>query len=749
MPNPSTQTRFRFHRVTPTRLFIAVVLALGTSVAAQAYDPGDTLEVREGDVWSPATLVRQEGRRLLVRYEDGTEEWVGNDRLRPADQEQTADDVEPTPRERPRTFRRGQTVELKDGRRWKPAQVKQVAPPLYLVATDDAFGRQEFHWAWVDAPRLRNPGEDFEGADAFSQFEEKVLNDTIRQSQRRATAAYEDHQKKQQQTARDEETGERDPFAPPPFDHPVSEPDTGEMKDLRLIDAGWDQVRVDPAPAGRVRTLSIDSQLPAGSFFARPERVATAGGSALLVIKDEPPGGAQTLLIERFDLDRGRSAAAMEVDAASLPMALSPDGRGVVGRSNGFHLGSKHRLDFWHWAGRELEHRRSFVPKPEGNFGNRSADIAAAAFAGPSLVVVETGYGSGRELSAWTYPEGVGRWRMIEPGRGIDAWAVSPGGNAVAVAAGGRLGLVDSESGHTALTLPGLHFDPKQLAFSPDGRYLAAAGPDRVKLWNLADRRALPSVAVAPAAGGRGSTLIVSDAGVLHWQRRLLDAARGAVRPAVVAQGSGPSAANAGRWTRAAAEGAREKQMSLHVWAIDEVTAAAAAEASPTRLLPPGTAVRLDTSGLGGSAEVRERFNELLLQAVADRGLSVNPQAPLALIAQTTTQSREETYETDELFPDQRQQSQVQVKTQVTHLELRINDQPAWRVTAVAGSSGRVALQEGQSMQSAVDASLDEDAGVRALLAVLESAEPLPEVIPDPRPAPATPVCLEPGRVSR
>src|SRR4051812_25000391 len=57
--------------------------ALGQAAKAAGLDEGQKVEVREGDKWSPATIVKKEGRRFLIRYEDGSEEeWVAGDRVR-------------------------------------------------------------------------------------------------------------------------------------------------------------------------------------------------------------------------------------------------------------------------------------------------------------------------------------------------------------------------------------------------------------------------------------------------------------------------------------------------------------------------------------------------------------------------------------------------------------------------------------------------------------------------------------------
>ncbi|HEX8912260.1 MAG TPA: hypothetical protein VF796_07860, partial [Humisphaera sp.] len=52
------------------------------AAAAGDYQPNQKVEVREGDTWSPATVVAREGRKTQIRYADGTLEWVTGDRLR-------------------------------------------------------------------------------------------------------------------------------------------------------------------------------------------------------------------------------------------------------------------------------------------------------------------------------------------------------------------------------------------------------------------------------------------------------------------------------------------------------------------------------------------------------------------------------------------------------------------------------------------------------------------------------------------
>jgi hypothetical protein len=63
-----------------TGLILAPALAFADGPAPAG--AGSKIEVREGDTWTTVTVERKEGRKYFVRYDDGTEEWIGPDRLR-------------------------------------------------------------------------------------------------------------------------------------------------------------------------------------------------------------------------------------------------------------------------------------------------------------------------------------------------------------------------------------------------------------------------------------------------------------------------------------------------------------------------------------------------------------------------------------------------------------------------------------------------------------------------------------------
>lgn len=724
-----------------------VVLAIAFCVAgveAQAFEPtpGDAVEVREGDIWSPAEFLKKEGRRHQIRYDDGTEEWVTADRLRAVGGAGRSAS-EPV-RDKPRRFRQGQEVELKKFNKWIAAEIKRASPPLYLVATKEGIGEKQFHWEWVDADRIREAGEDHEGPDTRSQFGHRVGNDSIRESRREAEEAYADHQLKESQTARDA-TGKRDPFGPPPFAHPVTNADRSQMQNVAVGGGAWGEPVVDPGEPipGPIRHLSIESKATVGSFFARPQVIDATGRFALVVIRDQEPGKADYLYVERFDLARGRSESAAGFDAASLPLAISPDGQRLAGHANGFHIGSKTRLDVWDWSGREPVHQLSFEPHRSDRRGQ--GDIESIAFADQDTVVVHVRSGA---VSAWDAATGRGLWELAPPRGGSSAMAVSPGGSVVAVVGQDEVWLLDAATGRVRATLPGPGMRPARVSFSQDGQTLAVAADDRIQAWDLAGRRAFPAVAVAPSSmSASGGGLLVLDGGTVVWRGQTFDPSTGAKGAGYVwagglAHGHGPRLLGMNR-------ALKDEARAFNVWAFPAPQAERLKLATAALILKEGGVVRIDTSRLEGDADLRRQVTQALTEAVSARGLIVDPDAPVVFLAETTTRSQMQVYESNELFPMDRTQSNLRVDTKVTRLAIEAAGETAWQRVRSVSSSDRVELAEGQSAQSALDASVDRDAGARFILKLMGGQESIPAIIPDPRGAQAPQWQLDPGGFGR
>ncbi|MBB6429408.1 PQQ-binding-like beta-propeller repeat protein [Algisphaera agarilytica] len=713
---------------------LAIALsAAAFSVHAFEPSPGDAVEVREGDIWSPAEFIKKEGRRLQIRYDDGTEEWITADRLRAVGG--VSDGPAATPeREKPRRFRTGQEVELKRHSRWVEAEVKRASPPLYLIATKQGIGVTQFHWEWVDAPRLRTPGEDHEGPDVFSQFGHSVHNDSIRDSLRKAKEAFADHEKKESQTTRDD-SGKRDPFAPPPFAHPVSEADRLGMEITTVSPGRWGEVLVDPADETiqRPRTLSLKSG--ENRFFEKPVVMQMSGTHALVVIEDTPPGKATTIYAEKVDIARGRVTGAVEFDAAALPRALSPGGERLASVANGFHIGSKNRLDVWDWSARQPKHLVSFAPFDDRQ--KSQADIEQVLFVDADTVVVSNRRGV---VSAWDATTGRGLWEVSGLDQGSDVLALTPGGEWLAALADGRAVLLDVRTGEVGATLPGADFRVRSLSFSPDGQTLVAGGRNLVKGWDLLNRVSWPSIGLRP---GESGPPVAADSGLVFAGGWVYDLKTGQPIWGYDMDQDGVSrvkfAAHAGSLVRIGKSTELKRDAGpafvLTAWplpgrAAKGIDQARAGMDSPTMLLQPGDRVSVDVSKVEASGAEREAIKNALVDQLEGRGVLVADGQAVRVVGVTTTESEQRVYESRGRNPFEPELTKVDAKTRTTRLAIEIDGQPAWAVTSMSQPGWLVTREQGQSVQEAVDASARHDA------AGFLNRVKLPDLIPDPREAP-------------
>lgn len=121
---------------------------------------GQAVQVREGDEWSPATIVKKEGRKYLIRYSGGeqTEEWVTAERIRSAGAAAASEPAgaEPAaPAKAPaKVWRIKDNVEVKWGGSWWPAQIRNTGNGWYLVQ----YTTHTKEYEWVEPWRIRAAG---------------------------------------------------------------------------------------------------------------------------------------------------------------------------------------------------------------------------------------------------------------------------------------------------------------------------------------------------------------------------------------------------------------------------------------------------------------------------------------------------------------------------------------------------------------------------------------------------------------
>jgi hypothetical protein len=162
---------------------LALVIFFSGAILQAAVTKGSVIEVREGDDWSKVTVMAVEGERAQVKYDDGTLEWVGPDRMRPVgtavnppttpaptDQPAAATD----PKTTPKYFTVNEQVEFKFFNDWHTGKIVQISNGWGLVVDSkvEMYGNQpRTKQYWMEPWSMRVVGSDYD-VDGFGGGQE-------------------------------------------------------------------------------------------------------------------------------------------------------------------------------------------------------------------------------------------------------------------------------------------------------------------------------------------------------------------------------------------------------------------------------------------------------------------------------------------------------------------------------------------------------------------------------------------------
>lgn len=105
---------------------------------------GQKVEVREGDEWSAARILKKEGRKFLVHYDGSdaaSDEWLTVERLRAAGG-QGGPTPQPASRPAARPFLPGEAIEFKSGPFWQKGVVINIRGKWYFIQHDHSRDRE-------------------------------------------------------------------------------------------------------------------------------------------------------------------------------------------------------------------------------------------------------------------------------------------------------------------------------------------------------------------------------------------------------------------------------------------------------------------------------------------------------------------------------------------------------------------------------------------------------------------------------
>ncbi len=312
--------------------------------------------MREGDSWSPAKIVKREGRKYQIRYDDGTEEWVtslSDPRRRgrgeslnhfavrgESDESETAKPQKPAKRKK---FQPRDQVEIFWGASWFPGTIKKVKGSLYLVHYDKWSSHFD---EWVAITRLRRPGE--ESDDSPLPTSCAPPGPAERCHRRNDRTPWARSQWRSISTAGAGRSG--------------SAPGGREYRRYgrpAVAEQGGAKFTPDPA-AGKLNPRSIVLKGGAGGHFPHVAGVAFGRDVAFAAISEGSRKGIS--VIERLDLKSGRSTGTWPLLPEMSLTAVSPDGGRLLLQSDRLFHGTKGRLDIFTLEKSKPEYATGFLP---------------------------------------------------------------------------------------------------------------------------------------------------------------------------------------------------------------------------------------------------------------------------------------------------------------------------------------------------------------------------------------------------
>lgn len=705
-------------------LMVAVVafglagLLLAQGTTPTEYTAGQKIEVREGDTWSAVTVVKREGRRYQIKYEDGTEEWVTTDRMRAAGaapkttdpkvtdpkttdpkvtDPKTTDKPKPKPAE---VFQSGAKIEVKWGGGWRKATVVNRRDGWYLINYDGWRDSRE----WVEPWRVRKIGSTEDVPTAHP-------NPTVRNNEGppRPTPGEMPEDPFKRPAA-----GERpDPFAPKPFSQTVTDAVRTNVKKAlpHQVSGKWAYTPGPAAPTkAQARPIAAKG---GGEAFGTDITLSVNGDRAIVTYKRGSGSDVSQIWAETFDLATGQAQGPFDSDKASLPIAITPDGKRILARAEGFFGGTKHRLDVWTPGQGKLAHERSFIPYTKESVHATDLDIQQLLVLDDKRVITINWAG---KVVCWDVEKASAIWEM-ELGRSAKL-ELSPDRKVIAGNWENAILLIDVDKGDVLASIPA-RGATSALAFSPDGKKLVGTGSNVLQVWDLTTGVAeplvgltVPSSEVAMAnndlvlfKGFKGISVfdLTAKAYVLNYTGELQAwAASGGKLVGLLRQGQ-TWAVNAwvlphDRFAEAIKLPPPEVQRDPN--APVDLFNRGGAKIAPIKLAGGGK-VFIDMQ-VNADARELQAINDAIAGEMKRRGVDVAVDAPLRIVARTEDgKSETRSYET--FGPGGRQRQDVTVTEKISRLSIERDGVKLWEIRTVTMAGGMVALKQGQGIQDAVN----------------------------------------------
>jgi len=647
------------------------------------------VSVREGDTWSPATFERKEGRKFLIKYSDGTEEWVTADRIKPGGEAGSTTTTPPTtppstpvapPKSKVANYPTGTEVEAKSNAFWNPAKVINRRGDWYLLEWTK-FGKYR---EWVEPWRIRTPGSDYDLKGWYSNPRVRNGEDPPRATPGEPT---DDRDRPADSDSADGKSGANaeqakkkgDVFGPPDNGVALTEATRGGRAVLPVAEGPWAYV---PAAGPHLGMIAPTILPPLGAQFAKYDTLRIVGGTAIMPVASDFAGEKHTGVV-RLTIATN-STAAVELNAATAALAVSPSGQLVAGRSNGFFHGAKSRLDVYKITGKKATPVVSFFPNPASD----KADIDDIIFVDEKTVLTV----SGDELASWDFATATCQWAMPVKGKRL---ARSPDGKSVAAVTADGAVILDPAAGKVLGTLDS-DFVPGDLDFSADGKRLLGTGDGMLTVWDLTTGQRLYTLGLPAGVAG---PLAAIDSDFALIGPYLFDLNKKC--PLWKYETQAPMAAAGGRVFSVYTDGKMRMLVSAQ---LPQPSAAAAAKAAKEAqmLVKPGSSVALDLQ-IDATDDQKQAALAAITRKLEAGGVKIDPASPIKLVARTDSKNSNKQYTFHgPMFQQHTENVTLTLKT--TTLSIVSGDKTLWSVSRSAGNDpGFLVITHGETVQQHAD----------------------------------------------
>jgi len=238
----------------------------------------------------------------------------------------------------------------------------------------------------------------------------------------------------------------------------------------------WAGIRIEPPVVKKAKT----SRLPntRDFVFEKFTNIVAGRGFAIAGYNFPEPhsfGKKGTTRLVRVNLESGKVEGTIITDGIFSLMDVSPSGEELVMRVEAPHSGKSTDVEIWRPTGKTVERKKAFAPFVDGDQFFRQVEMALLGVNGRLVV---TSYGERAGIID------------VETGKPIATTPKAHGAclspdRKYAAILGESLFIVDLASGETLASLPVDLSSGGTVAFSPDGKRLAAQGGLALTVWDL------------------------------------------------------------------------------------------------------------------------------------------------------------------------------------------------------------------------------------------------------------------------